>query len=159
LESIKKVRGFIEDSLFLIFCMVWREKEADKRQTKTNVLLIGPSVKLTLHFRALHLYNMSMNADPTSDANMEKTLKEGTPTADDDATKPVAESVNKENNAAVASKPHSGGYDVPWVERYRPKSLDDVVGNEETLVRLRAIAKHGNMPNIILCGPPGTGKV
>ncbi|KAL7533427.1 hypothetical protein ACHAXR_005227 [Thalassiosira sp. AJA248-18] len=51
-----------------------------------------------------------------------------------------------------------GGYDVPWVEKYRPRSLDDVVGNEDTLVRLRAIAEDGNMPNLILCGPPGTGK-
>ena len=49
--------------------------------------------------------------------------------------------------------------DVPWVERYRPETLDDVVGNEDTLMRLRAIAKDGNMPNLILCGPPGTGKV
>ncbi|KAL7534447.1 hypothetical protein ACHAWF_004835, partial [Thalassiosira exigua] len=52
-----------------------------------------------------------------------------------------------------------GGYDVPWwVEKYRPRSLDDVVGNEDTLVRLRAIAEDGNVPNLILCGPPGTGK-
>lgn len=50
-------------------------------------------------------------------------------------------------------------YDVPWVEKYRPRSLEDVVGNEETLVRLRAIGEDGNMPNLILCGPPGTGKV
>mmetsp|Transcript_29661 Transcript_29661/g.43968 ORF Transcript_29661/g.43968 Transcript_29661/m.43968 type:complete len:355 (-) Transcript_29661:68-1132(-) len=52
----------------------------------------------------------------------------------------------------------TGGYEVPWVERYRPQILNDVVGNEETLVRLRAIAEDGNMPNLILCGPPGTGK-
>lgn len=51
------------------------------------------------------------------------------------------------------------GYDVPWVERYRPQKLADVVGNEETLVRLSAIARDGNMPNLILSGPPGTGKV
>eukprot|EP00956_Cyclotella_meneghiniana_P034702 scaffold107622_cov88-Cyclotella_meneghiniana.AAC.4 len=49
-------------------------------------------------------------------------------------------------------------YDIPWVEKYRPRSLEDVVGNEETLVRLRAIGEDGNMPNLILCGPPGTGK-
>lgn len=29
-----------------------------------------------------------------------------------------------------------GGYDVPWVEKYRPRTLDEVVGNHETLVRL-----------------------
>jgi len=49
------------------------------------------------------------------------------------------------------------GYQVPWVEKYRPRTLDDVLGNEETVLRLRAIAKDGNLPNLILCGPPGTG--
>ena len=52
----------------------------------------------------------------------------------------------------------AGGYQVPWIEKYRPRKLEDVVGNEETLVRLQAIAKDGNLPNLILCGPPGTGK-
>lgn len=51
-----------------------------------------------------------------------------------------------------------GSYQVPWVEKYRPRNLSDVLGNEETIIRLRAIAKDGNMPNLILCGPPGTGK-
>ena len=59
----------------------------------------------------------------------------------------------------TTKKKTKGGYDVPWVEKYRPRNLDDVVGNEDTLVRLRAIAEDGNMPNLILCGPPGTGKV
>ena len=60
---------------------------------------------------------------------------------------------------AAAGKGGKGGYDIPWIEKYRPRHLDDVVGNEDTLVRLRAIAEDGNMPNLILCGPPGTGKV
>jgi replication factor C subunit 2/4 len=47
---------------------------------------------------------------------------------------------------------------LPWVEKYRPRVLDDVVGNEEAVARLRIIAKQGNLPNIILAGPPGTGK-
>ncbi len=59
----------------------------------------------------------------------------------------------------TTKKTTKGGYEVPWVEKYRPRNLDDVVGNEDTLVRLRAIAEDGNMPNLILCGPPGTGKV
>lgn len=46
----------------------------------------------------------------------------------------------------------------PWLEKYRPRKLDDVVGNVETVARLRVIAKHGNVPNLILAGPPGTGK-
>jgi len=60
--------------------------------------------------------------------------------------------------AAGSEGTAAGGYQVPWVEKYRPRTLDDVVGNEETVLRLRAIAKDGNMPNLILCGPPGTGK-
>jgi len=47
---------------------------------------------------------------------------------------------------------------LPWVEKYRPKTLDEVVGNTETLIRLQAVASEGNMPNLILVGPPGTGK-
>ena len=45
-----------------------------------------------------------------------------------------------------------GGYQMPFVEKYRPKTLDHVVGNEETIHRLRAIAKTGNVPNLILSG-------
>eukprot|EP00339_Tiarina_fusa_P026971 CAMPEP_0117019968 /NCGR_PEP_ID=MMETSP0472-20121206/15239_1 /TAXON_ID=693140 ORGANISM="Tiarina fusus, Strain LIS" /NCGR_SAMPLE_ID=MMETSP0472 /ASSEMBLY_ACC=CAM_ASM_000603 /LENGTH=339 /DNA_ID=CAMNT_0004725049 /DNA_START=112 /DNA_END=1131 /DNA_ORIENTATION=+ len=62
-------------------------------------------------------------------------------------------SSNKENQ-----KGGSSSYEVPWIEKYRPQKLEDVVGNEETLIRLQSIAKDGNLPNLILCGPPGTGK-
>lgn len=48
--------------------------------------------------------------------------------------------------------------ELPWVEKYRPQTLDDVVGNAETVARLRVIAKDGNMPHMILGGLPGIGK-
>ena len=41
----------------------------------------------------------------------------------------------------------------PWVEKYRPQLLKDVVGNEETVAKLQAVVNGGNMPNIILSGP------
>jgi replication factor C subunit 2/4 len=47
---------------------------------------------------------------------------------------------------------------IPWVEKHRPKTLDDVVGNEEAVQRLRALSETGNIPNLILTGPPGIGK-
>eukprot|EP01095_Lingulamoeba_sp_RSL-Kostka_P015143 TRINITY_DN686_c0_g3_i1.p1 TRINITY_DN686_c0_g3~~TRINITY_DN686_c0_g3_i1.p1 ORF type:complete len:338 (+),score=87.97 TRINITY_DN686_c0_g3_i1:98-1111(+) len=47
---------------------------------------------------------------------------------------------------------------LPWIEKYRPKLITDVVGNEEAIKRLEVIAKEGNIPNIIISGPPGTGK-
>ena len=49
-------------------------------------------------------------------------------------------------------------YEAPWVEKYRPEFLSEVVGNTEAVSRLRAIAEAGNIPNIILAGPPGIGK-
>jgi len=44
------------------------------------------------------------------------------------------------------------------VEKYRPVYLDDVVGNTETIERLKIIAKDGNMPHMIISGMPGIGK-
>jgi replication factor C subunit 2/4 len=48
--------------------------------------------------------------------------------------------------------------DLPLIEKYRPKILDDVVGNAYMIAQLKVIAKEGNMPNLIITGPPGTGK-
>jgi len=45
-----------------------------------------------------------------------------------------------------------------WVEKYRPKTLDEVVGQEEIVERLRAYATEGNMPHLLFAGPAGTGK-
>lgn len=47
---------------------------------------------------------------------------------------------------------------IPWVEKYRPQLLDDIVGNEHTITRLKHFAKHGNVTNLIISGPPGCGK-
>ena len=46
----------------------------------------------------------------------------------------------------------------PFVEKYRPKTLEEVVGNTVAIEQLKSIVKFGNMPNLILVGPPGTGK-
>jgi len=45
-----------------------------------------------------------------------------------------------------------------WVEKYRPKSLEEVVGQEEIIERLKAYAKTGNLPHLLFAGPAGTGK-
>lgn len=38
----------------------------------------------------------------------------------------------------------------PRVEKYRPHVLDDVVGNTDTIERLKVIARDGNCPHIII---------
>ena len=47
---------------------------------------------------------------------------------------------------------------ISRVEKYRPVFLDDIVGNTETIERLKIIAKEGNMPHVIISGMPGIGK-
>jgi replication factor C small subunit len=48
--------------------------------------------------------------------------------------------------------------DIVWVEKYRPKSLAEMVGQENIVPVLRAYAEKRSMPHLLFAGPPGTGK-
>ncbi|MCD6537658.1 replication factor C small subunit [Candidatus Bathyarchaeota archaeon] len=45
-----------------------------------------------------------------------------------------------------------------WTEKYRPRSLDEMVDQEEIVNRLKSFVKARNVPHCIFAGPPGTGK-
>ncbi|MBA3045535.1 MAG: replication factor C small subunit [Candidatus Thermoplasmatota archaeon] len=45
-----------------------------------------------------------------------------------------------------------------WIEKYRPKVLDDVVGQPEIVERLKMYVGTTNMPHMMFAGPAGTGK-
>lgn len=45
-----------------------------------------------------------------------------------------------------------------WAEKYRPRSLDEMVNQEEIVKRLKKFVEEKNMPHLLFVGPPGTGK-
>jgi replication factor C small subunit len=45
-----------------------------------------------------------------------------------------------------------------WIEKYRPVSLEDVVGQEEIVKRLKSYVRSRNVPHLLFSGPPGVGK-
>ncbi len=45
-----------------------------------------------------------------------------------------------------------------WVEKYRPQTLEDVVGHTDIVNRLKSYVKTGSLPHLMFAGPPGTGK-
>jgi replication factor C small subunit len=45
-----------------------------------------------------------------------------------------------------------------WIEKYRPKSLDEVAGQKEIVERLKSYVKTKSVPHLIFAGPAGTGK-
>lgn len=52
----------------------------------------------------------------------------------------------------------SDGSTLPWVEKYRPRRLDDIVNQEEVVKALKNIVQTKNVPHMLFTGPPGTGK-
>uniref|UniRef100_A0A6C0KJ71 AAA+ ATPase domain-containing protein n=1 Tax=viral metagenome TaxID=1070528 RepID=A0A6C0KJ71_9ZZZZ len=47
---------------------------------------------------------------------------------------------------------------IPWVEKYRPKNLNDIVLSTLNKKILNNIIKDNYFPNLLFYGPPGTGK-
>lgn len=49
-------------------------------------------------------------------------------------------------------------FDMMWIEKYRPKKIDDIIGQEETKSRLKGFIESKSLPHLLFAGPPGTGK-
>lgn len=45
-----------------------------------------------------------------------------------------------------------------WVEKYRPKIVDDLVLPEDYKIKFKEYIKQNDIPSLLLHGPPGTGK-
>jgi replication factor C subunit 2/4 len=53
---------------------------------------------------------------------------------------------------------HSAYDEMPFVEKYRPKTLDDIVQQDEIIKVLKSTISTGEMPHLLFFGGPGTGK-
>lgn len=47
---------------------------------------------------------------------------------------------------------------LPFVERFRPKKLDDVMSHQDIIITLKNFINQHNIPHLMFYGPPGTGK-
>ncbi|KNG76995.1 replication factor C3 [Plasmodium falciparum IGH-CR14] len=47
---------------------------------------------------------------------------------------------------------------TPWVEKYRPNVLNDIISHEQVISTIKRFVQKGELPHLLLHGPPGTGK-
>ncbi|KAF2425775.1 replication factor C [Tothia fuscella] len=59
---------------------------------------------------------------------------------------------------SAANLPVEAEDTLPWVEKYRPKSLEDVEGHQDILATINRFVETNRLPHLLLYGPPGTGK-
>lgn len=45
-----------------------------------------------------------------------------------------------------------------WIEKYRPAKLDQIVGQQSNIQKLKSFISHRQLPHLIFAGPAGTGK-
>jgi len=49
-------------------------------------------------------------------------------------------------------------YFIPWVDKYRPGKIDELVYQEDVVKMLKNVLITGNLPHLLFYGPPGVGK-
>merc|ERR1719323_1371116 len=52
----------------------------------------------------------------------------------------------------------AGKEQLPWVEKYRPSSLQELVAHEDIVRMIERMMAKKQLPHMLLHGPPGTGK-
>ncbi|KAK2877845.1 hypothetical protein FQN49_001138 [Arthroderma sp. PD_2] len=69
-----------------------------------------------------------------------------------------ADSTDVKGKRIVADLPVEAGDNLPWVEKYRPDTLDDVSGHQDIIATINRFVDSNRLPHLLLYGPPGTGK-
>lgn len=62
-----------------------------------------------------------------------------------------------EHPSTYTSK-HKSSTNLPWIEKYRPHNLNDLISHAQIRETLNRFISQKNLPNLLFYGPPGTGK-
>lgn len=87
---------------------------------------------------------------PKKQTQTSKTIKQETKHAEPKAKQTIIHQETKQDNGKYNS--------IPWVEKYRPTSFDDIVLDCWNRRILSSIIERKQFPNLLFYGPPGTGK-
>lgn len=49
-------------------------------------------------------------------------------------------------------------YKLPWIEKYRPDNLDNIVSHKKNIETLNILIDKKKFPHVVFYGPPGSGK-
>jgi replication factor C subunit 3/5 len=44
---------------------------------------------------------------------------------------------------------------LPWVEKYRPSSLEDLIAHDDIISTISTFINEGKLPHLLFYGPPG----
>ncbi|KAM0805338.1 activator 1 subunit 3 [Usnea florida] len=69
-----------------------------------------------------------------------------------------SDNTNVKGKRSAANLPVEAEDSLPWVEKYRPDTLDDVSGHQDILATINKFVDTNRLPHLLLYGPPGTGK-
>ncbi|CZR53624.1 related to replication factor C chain Rfc3 [Phialocephala subalpina] len=90
-------------------------------------------------------------SDYEDDMDMDAPVERNTITFSSDNT-------NSKGKRSAANLPVEAEDTLPWVEKYRPDTLEDVSGHQDILATINKFVDTNRLPHLLLYGPPGTGK-
>ncbi|KAG6136792.1 hypothetical protein E4U22_003760 [Claviceps purpurea] len=70
----------------------------------------------------------------------------------------VFSSTATKGKRSTANLPVEAEDSLPWIEKYRPATLEDVSGHQDILATINKFVDANRLPHLLLYGPPGTGK-
>ena len=77
---------------------------------------------------------------------------------DDDLMGGAAGGASTEARTALAVKHEATTSYLPFVEKYRPTQLDELVSQSDIISTVSRLIDAGRLPHLLFYGPPGTGK-